>query len=215
MIASKHAIKFQFSCILNVTLNRLKNQHQKMLNKNLVLVFVILTIQSASSAMRKSWKSSANFESKIPKFTPFENSVLDVETEELPITSIKISSKIKAHEKHVANLYNNIKDSQKVSQDFGSFAYHVPETSSEEEELDNELPSKLLNSDDDDEEFNLVSNDDGTEFKVGQLMNVSVNSNEDTVNINLDHKSLKEIFTGNKRGKFLLSILTASGKLIL
>ena len=189
-----------------------------MLNKNLMLVFVILTIQSASSAMRKSWKSSANFESKIPKFTPFANSVIDVETEERPISSTKISAKIKAHEKHVADLYNKIKNSKKVSQDFGSFAYHVPETSSEEEELDNELASKFINhnlSDDNDEEFDLVSNDDGTEFKVGQLMNVSVNSNEDTVTINLDHKSLKEIFTGNKRGKFLINILTASGKLIL
>jgi hypothetical protein len=189
-----------------------------MLNKNLIFVFVILTIQSVSSAMRKSWKSSANFESKIPKFTPFENSVLDVETEEQPITSTKISAKIKAHEQHVADLYNNIKDSQKVSQDFGSFAYHIPETSSEEEALDNEIPSKLLNhnlsdenEDDDDEEFDLVSNDDATEFKVGQLMNVSVNSNEDTVKVKLDHQSLKEIFTGNKRGKFLLNILTTSG----
>lgn len=193
-----------------------------MLSKNLKVIFIMLIIQSANSAMRKSWKSSANFESNIPKFTPFENFVGDAETEEPSVSSTKISAKIKAQEKHVAELYNNIKDSQKVSQDFGSFAYHVPETSSEEEELDNEIPSKLLNhnlsdenDDEDDGEFDLVSNDDATEYKVGQLMNVSVNSNENTVKINLDQQSLKDIFTGNKRGELLYNILIASGKLIL
>lgn len=181
-----------------------------MLNKNLKLIFILLIIQSANSAMRKSWKSSANFESNIPKFTPFENFVADAETEEPSVPSTKISAKIKAHEKHVAELYNNIKDSRKVSEDFGSFAYHVPQSSSEEEELDNEIPSKLLNHnlsdesvDEDDGEFDLVSNDDATEYKIGQLMNVSVNSNEETVEIKLDQQSLKDIFTGNKRGKLL------------
>ena len=191
-----------------------------MLNKNLKVIFVLLLIQSANSAMGKSWKSSANFESNIPKFTPFENSVLDVETEEPSVPSTKISAKLKSQEKHVADLYNSIKDSQKVAEDFGSFAYHVPETSSEEEELDNEIPSKLLNhnlsdENEDDGEFDLVSNDDATEYKLGQLMNVSVNSNEDIVRVNLDRQSLKDIFTGNKRGKFLLSIFILSGKLIL
>ncbi|CAH1719971.1 unnamed protein product [Chironomus riparius] len=177
-----------------------------MFKQNLKAIFVLLIIQNANSAMKKSWKSSANFASNFPKLSPFENSVLDVETEEPPVPSTKISAKLRSQEKHFADLYNSIKDSQRVAQDFGSFAYQVPQTSSEEEELDNKIPSKLLNynlsdenEDDDNEEFDLVRNDETTEYNLGQLMNVSINSNENTVRVKLDQKSLKDIFTGRGR----------------
>lgn len=169
---------------------------EKMLKKILLLVIIV---QNAQSALRKSWKSPANFEADVPKFTPFESVVNEQAEPEAPT---KISSKVKA------SVINT--DSDKVSHDFGSFAYQTPETSSEEKGISNEVPSKLLNTkipeetdeEDEESEFEFFSNDEGSEYKIGKVMNVSVDSNDEIVNVNLDQHSLKDLFTGNKRGNF-------------
>jgi hypothetical protein len=174
-----------------------------MMKNFLVLVLVVFV----DAAMRKSWKSQANFETDHPKFTPFEDvQHYEASTEE---AVTKISAKIKSPEKHIADLFSQI-DSQKITHDFGSFAYQVPDTSSEEEEINNEIPNKLLshkfsyeNEDDEDDEFEFLSNDDATQYKVGNVMNVSVNSDEQIVNVKLDEHSLKEIFTGKSTKKVL------------
>lgn len=209
--------------------------------KKIVSIVIFITLASCvSGAIRKSWKSPANFEEEIPKFTPFDSEEIvaengggsgekfkTTETTTTPspspatLTNQKISSRIKMPEKYVADIYSTLtKDSaNKISNDFGAFNF---ETSPSEEDDDQFIPTnKLANKNDnannidsntsseqektDEEEFDddleIMANDDATQYKVGQLLNVTVDPDENTVNVNVDQQTLKDLFTGrgNKR----------------
>jgi hypothetical protein len=105
--------------------------------QRICVTFVLFVMcQHVSGAMKKSWKSAANFDSDIPKFTPFENSEnlaehnldqVQMKTTQTPSSPSptaetlpgKISSKFKAPSKHVAELYKqHMKNQEK---DFGVF----------------------------------------------------------------------------------------------
>jgi hypothetical protein len=202
-----------------------------MCKKIVSVAFLVICLGSlADCALRKSWKSRANFEADIPKFTPFEGEEIssgggssikktEVITEPTPSAETltnsnnnnKISSRIKMPEKYVADIYSTLtKEATKKSQDFGRFAYQVPEIeSSEEDENDNEIPSSkhLINhsgeeeiddasEDDEEDEVEVYSTSETTHLKVGQLLNVTVDSEDNTVNVNLDQHTLKDIFSG-------------------
>lgn len=160
---------------------------------------MVIFHHDVNCAIRKSWKTAANFDSEIPKFTPFENmeveslkkeaieDVKEIKTTEASTQpspsaeTIKISSKFKMPEK-MAEMF---KDEPK--EDFGKFAY---ENSSEEKEKQEE------NDDDDDSDDGFEISSDNSTIKVGQVLNVTVDSEDNTVNVNLDQTSLKEIFEG-------------------
>ncbi|KAL7023250.1 hypothetical protein ACKWTF_012534 [Chironomus riparius] len=188
-----------------------------------LLIFVFLSILNANCRVQKALKP-ANFEADVPKFTPFEDEEIfgnkgrhlkTTESSTSPSPSAetlpkKISSRIKMPEKYVAEL-SKVKDVRKISNDFGSFDFK----NSDEEPLKEEAQQNLniadeKDSHDDeeeiiDEEIEVTENQNSTLFKVGQLLNVTVDSEDDTVNVNLDHRALQEIFTGRGDKKSGLS----------
>lgn len=224
----------------------------KMIVKICFVSFLLLTVyENVNCAMKKSWKSSANFDTEIPKFTPFENEgslTINKETSLNEIVmkttqtstnlspsaetlSSKISSRIKAPNQ-IADVYSQIyQDMHKTENDFGTFEgnkendeqsseavqdilVHIqPEPENEQiniqqilnelsEEADKEsAASDSSNNEDiaDELEISSVTNDatNTTEFKVGPLMNVTIDSGDSLVNVNLDKNTLKEIFTGS------------------
>lgn len=197
-----------------------------------------------NGAMKKSWKSAANFDSEIPTFTPFNHgddsgSKVEPNLSEVPLkttesslspspsaetlTSSKISSKFKAPSKYVADIYKQQSAQKTVNKDFGAFdgnvmhddtklsEEHKNEIIIEDEHIDfeqiigqlNDEADKAEPSDDntvDELEISTIANDDTntTQYKVGPLMNVTIDSDSDSVNVNLDQKTLKEIFTGSR-----------------
>jgi hypothetical protein len=210
------------------------------------LLFII--DQNVECAMKKSWKSAANFDDKIPKFSPFDNegdlmnkagtksnalrTKISDATSSLPLTetlSTKISSKIKKPSRYVADIYKQFHQDMKHKQshDFGSFNVNmapeksIPEKESIEkviseaadeevniEQILNELSeeadkkSNLTNSNmdiEDDIDISAISNNKAniTQYKVGPLMNVTLDSADEVVSVNLDRNGLKEIFTGS------------------
>lgn len=185
--------------------------------KFLVILFVFH--HGVNCAIRKSWKSSPNFDADVPKFTPFENVDVEVkkvddDVKEIKTTeavthpspsaeTIKISSKFKMPEK-IAEIF---KDEPK--EDFGKFAYETLESSSEEDV--NEIPNDDEKSNDDaeDDDLEISSLDaNSTQFNVGRIVNVTIDSEDNTVNVNLDQNSLKEIFTGKITKLYSLSFLS-------
>ncbi|XP_070500402.1 uncharacterized protein [Chironomus tepperi] len=191
-----------------------------------LLILVFLSILNANCRVQKALKP-ANFDADVPKFTPFEdddifgNKARHLKTTEgstSPSPSAetltkKISSRIKMPEKYVAEL-SKVKDVRHISNDFGSFDFKNTNEEPQKEEAQQNLIADEKDSHDDDEEekideeIEVTENQNSTLFKVGQLLNVTVDSDDDTVNVNLDHRALQEIFTGrgDKKsgiGKFL------------
>lgn len=207
-----------------------------------VTVFLLSSVwQNADGAMKKSWKSAANFDAEIPKFTPFENKEnfgqqnldeVQMKTTKTPSNPSptaetlpgKISSKIKAPSKHVAEMFNKIRQEQQLNanKDFGVFnanlvaqagqaAHEDRFESIAEEHLDieqvvSQLTEEALMIGDtkdnsvDDLEISSIGNNENsntTQYKVGPFMNVTIDSDESLVNVNLDQNTLKEIFTGS------------------
>lgn len=189
-----------------------------MLNLKL-LVLVLVPI--VSCGIHKTFKP-ANFETDVPKFTPFENEEVynsnkgrqlkTTESSTSPSPSAetlvnKISSRIKMPEKYVADL-NKSKDVRKVAKDFGSFNFENAEKELEnevepknDERIDSEA-EKVEEVDVIDEAIEVTENTNSTLFKVGQVFNLTVDSADDSVKVNLDHQALKEIFTGKLRDIF-------------
>lgn len=179
-----------------------------------LLILVFLSILNANCRVQKALKP-ANFEADVPKFTPFEdvdifeNKARNLKTTESSTSpspsaetlTKKISSRIKMPEKYVAEL-SKVKDVRKISNDFGSFDFKKSDEEPQKEETQQILSVDEKDSHDDeeekiDEEIEVTENQNSTLFKVGQLLNVTVDSEDDTVNVNLDHHALQEIFTGN------------------
>lgn len=217
-----------------------------------VTVVLLIFYQDVNGAMKKSWKSAANFDAEIPKFTPFNNegdlsdesnlNEVQLKTTQVPTSpspsaetlTSKIRSKIKAPSKYVADIYNQIRHGPptNANTDFGTFdadmSHHESdqpphqETANDEidiEQVLNQLNQEadkhdlendsIENSVDSDDELEVSSGANSTQFKVGPLMNVTIDSGESVVNVNLDQNTLKEIFTGS-RSHAILSFLTAS-----
>lgn len=216
-----------------------------MFRQMFVTVFLLSSVwQNAEGAMKKSWKSAANFDAEIPKFTPFENKdnfgqqnldEVQMKTTKSPSNPSptaetlpgKISSKIKAPTKHVAEMYNKFRQEQEINanKDFGVFnanlvaqagqaAHEDRFESIAEEHLDieqvvSQLTEEALligdskdNSVESDDDLEItpignIENTNVTQYKVGPLMNVTIDSDESLVNVNLDQNTLKEIFTGS------------------
>lgn len=229
-----------------------------MLEKICITTFVLLfAYQNASCAMKKSWKSAANFDDEIPRFTPFKTQAdmlnklrtnineiqVDAAATPTPSTTLapaepssgKISSKIKMPIKYVAEIYSLFKRENKNSaeNDFGSFDHaaeaDTPTTEKSEsgvefttkqfdietiinelsdEEADDSSSNKIRRSDDgieiesfDDEMTNT------TQYKVGSLMNLTIDSDDSTVKVNLDQTTLKEIITGSSSKNYSNSLM--------
>lgn len=205
-------------------------------------ILLLISYQSVNCATKKSWKSAANFDAEVPKFTPFDDeqelshgadaSLNEVEVkapQPIPsptaesLTASKISSKIKAPSKHIANIYSQLhKESQKQpSKDFGTFDANVAEKQPPKEpehDADNQLGIEQVlnqltyesdkleahndstdNNVEEDLKITTIDNVDTntTQYKVGPLMNVTIDSEDSLVNVNLDQNTLKEIFTGS------------------
>lgn len=230
-----------------------------MFQKVCIAAFVLIALQNADCAMKKSWKSAANFDDEIPKFTPFDHRVELAKTSEIDLNEVsiqtkiqtskseptantlssKISSKIKAPPKYVADMYKQLnKEEKKNKNDFGSFDADIqgdapaPEPAkpivseatsetSQPEEAKEELEIKQIlsalsdivdreNSPSSSNDNKIVANEEGldistndseetnsTQYKVGPLMNVTIDSEDSVVKVNLDQAELKEIFTGS------------------
>jgi hypothetical protein len=202
-----------------------------------ICVTAIMLAVVCDAAMKKSWKSAANFDDEIPKFTPFENSEnletqkldeVQMKTTKTPTSSPslsetmpgKMSSKIRAPSKHVAEMFNQFQQEVKKNsnQDFGAFNANLAaqaaqedrfETIADEEQLDIEQVLSQLTDDakvsddstdnsEDELEITPIGNYSNTaKYKVGPLMNVTIDSEDSLVNVNLDQNTLKEIFTGS------------------
>ena len=214
----------------------------------------LIVSDTVNCAMRKSWKSAVNFDTEIPKFTPFDTEdsltihketvhneivIKTTPTSTSPSPSAetlisRISSKIKAPSNQIAEIYNQFYQDmhKKPSGDFGTFEDNkeadMPTTEATVEESTQKIQDEpenepiniqqILNElseeadkesaasdspDNDDSvdelEISSVSNDskNTTQFKVGQLMNVTIDSDDSMVNVNLNQNTLKEIFTGS------------------
>lgn len=219
-------------------------------------IFVLFVFhQYVDCAMKKSWKSAANFDDEIPKFTPFDHQVDLMKTSEVDLNEVsvetspavsnsaqaantlssKISSKIKAPPKYVADMYKQLnKEVKKNTKDFGVFDANIqgdesaaaalvaeptseppqPDSSKEQHEIEEILSalSEIVDkesspvesksepeAENDGIEITSDKNEESnsTRYKVGPLMNVTIDSEDSVVNVNLDQAELKEIFTGN------------------
>lgn len=187
-----------------------------------IIAILVIFHHGVSCAMRKSWKSAANFDDEVPKFTPFENvggEVKDVkegrdikttETVTQPSPSaetLKISSKFKMPGK-VAKIYK-----EEPKEGFGKFAYEVPEESAEEKSSDDEKDENDFNNEEvlknleikhdeeeDEEGYEITSfdaNDNSSHYNIAKFVNVTIDEEDRSVNVNLDQNTLKEIFSGS------------------
>ena len=216
-----------------------------MFNNILLTAIVCLFVwQNVDGAMKKSWKSAANFDTDIPKFTPFEHGDVLLNNAETDLNEIKlkttatpssprptaetlvnkISSKFRAPSKYVADIYKQFhEEREKNVNDFGSFNKNSEEATTlktqeeqkhEEIDLDTILGQLVdeadtvsdLSSDnnnsvevEDNLDISPIVNDQTnmTKYKVGPLMNVTIDAEDSFVNVNLDQNTLKEIFTGS------------------
>lgn len=221
-----------------------------MSSKIFFATFLLLTVyhQSVDCAMKKSWKSAANFETDVPKFTPFETedspaSIADAHLNEVPVKTTetpmsplpsaeslisKISSKIRIPPKHIAEIYNQLhQDMQNDAIESGSVEasaerfeapeedvkpiklepenepYNIQQILNElSEEADkgssNEAINSILETDVELDISSIASDVNKTQYKVGPLMNLTIDSEDNLVNVNLDQNTLKEIFTGSR-----------------
>lgn len=200
---------------------------------------ILLTVVSLQvhGAMKKSWKSAANFDTEIPKFTPFESNenLANKKLDEVQMRTTlnppsaetlpgKMSSKIKAPTKYVADIYKNLhmEIKKNSNQDFGAFNANLAAQAAHEDRFETIVNEQLdieqvLNQLTDKAEFASDTSDNGvetedeleitpiansgnsntTQYKVGPLMNVTIDSEDSVVNVNLDQNTLKEIFTGS------------------
>lgn len=216
-------------------------------------VLCLIVAHDVSGAMKKSWKTAANFDSGIPTFTPFHPGADFMKNDESSLNEIqvkttlsplsppptaetlisKISSKIKAPSKHVPDIYKQHHQElrKNPNKDFGAF----DKSSMEENEivieddhidieqiigqLNDEADKHQIASDNiveiDELEISSITDDDtnATQYKVGSLMNVTIDSEDSLVNVNLDKNTLKEIFTGS-RSQAISSILNSRRKVI-
>lgn len=178
-----------------------------------IIAMIVIFHHGVSCAMRKSWKSSVNFDADIPKFTPFEDMKSevkegrDIKTTEVvthpspSAETLKISSKFKMPEK-IGKLFK-----EEPKDGFGKFDYEVLEESSEEKSNDfnnDEILKKLEvnheDIDDDDDSYEISSydaKDNATHYNIGRFANVTVDEEDSSVNVNLDQNTLKEIFSGD------------------
>lgn len=183
-----------------------------------LLVLVFLSILNANCRVQKALKP-ANFEADVPKFTPFEDEEIfgnkgrhlkTTERATSPSPSAetltkKISSRIKMPEKYVAEL-SKVKDVKKISDDFGSFdfkkSYEEPPKEEAQQILydDDEKDSHDNEEKQINEELILTQKQKEYLIQIGQLLNVTVDSEDDTVKLNFDQRAVQAIFTGNYRG---------------
>lgn len=230
-----------------------------MFSKIFFVTFLLLIVyQDVNCAMKKSWKSAANFDADIPKFTPFDdndslvsssddNHRIQEKTTETPTSPIpsaeslisKLSSKIRTPPKHIVEIYSQLhqemlndginyeslkanteKDgslettAQPLEIEPESEQYNIQQILNElSEEADKSSNSSnamnsLLESD---VELDIVpianENINTTQYKVGPLMNLTIDSEDNLVNVNLDQNTLKEIFTGSRSESILNSQL--------
>lgn len=199
-----------------------------MFKKLFLALSIILINRHVNCAMKKSWKSAANFDSDIPQFISFDdgkrNDVADLnDVEEVTIVvpsspspsaetlTGKISSKFKAPLNYADKIRNQFhKESKKSSKkDFGSFDVEeiqpVGQTPVNIDEFEQDLNELSEDADRDEQvndgrlEIESYSTDDTntTQYKVGPLMNLTIDSDESIVNLNLNQNTLKEIFTGS------------------
>lgn len=213
----------------------------------IVVVLCFINCLQVQCAMKKSWKSTANFDAEIPNFAPFmvENTFKeknDVKLAKVDITneiieaaaltapmptvntlveteSAPYRSKIKANSKYVADIYSKYQqDVQKHTNDFGNFAGQkivkkptkvIAELHEEPEETVDVVgqvleelveAENIIESDSNKESFNNSTdnlNSTIKEYNMGPLMNLTIDSADNLVNVNFDQNTLKEIITGN------------------
>lgn len=229
-------------------------------------LIILFAHQKVNCAMKKSWKSAANFDSDVPKFTPFlaegtfvskaETDLLETKTEASQTTETqtspspssetlinRLSSKIRAPSKHIANVYSLItKDANKKENSFDfpdgqpeipqkiySEAQHEADRNqidisqilhdlTEEADKENENHDSSSNDVDPEDDIEVHENEstNSTQYKVGSLMNVTVVngvSDDSLVNVNLDKNTLKQIFTGSC-SRSICETFTADDKLM-
>lgn len=111
-------------------------------------LIAMIGVQNVKCAMKKSWKSAANFDAEIPVFTPFEKEAemmmntdekifneIAIETTQTPTSPSpsaetlvgKISSKIRAPSNIVAAVYQKLHHDNKINEirDFGKFEANI------------------------------------------------------------------------------------------
>ena len=213
------------------------------LDKLVVLLCFINCLQ-VQCAMKKSWKSTANFDADIPKFTPFmgenvlkekdvvklskvdiANEIIEAAAFTAPLPTVNTlvqteaapyRSKIKANSKYVADIYSKYQqDMQKHTNDFGKFNTQeivkkptkvIAEIHEESEDVVGQVIEQLaeaeniIESDNNKESLNNSTDDSNStikEYNIGPLMNLTIDSADNLVNVNFDQNTLKEIITGN------------------
>lgn len=212
----------------------------------LVVVLCFINCLQVQCAMKKSWKTTANFEADVPKFTPFMvenalkvkevvklakvdtvNEVIEAAALTAPLPTVNTlvntesapyRSKIKANSKYVADIYSKYQqDTHKMTNDFGNFAaqkvekkptkviaeiHEEPEKTQDvvEQVLEDLVAAEnIIDSDSYKESFNNSTNDSNStikEYDMGPLMNLTIDSADNLVNVNFDQNTLKEIITG-------------------
>lgn len=218
--------------------------------EKLVVLLCFINCLQVQCAMKKSWKSTANFDADIPKFTPFiaenafkekdgvkfakvdiANEIIEAAalTAPLPMVNTLVEteaapyrSKIKANSKYVSDIYSKYQqDMHKNTHDFGKFAAEkivktptkvidtiithekpkVPEDFVDEVIEQLSEAENIIEYDSSKESFNNSMTDDSNstikEYNIGPLMNLTIDSADNLVNVNFDQNTLKEIITGN------------------
>lgn len=210
------------------------------------LLIVLVVARSGDAATKKSWKSSPNFDTDIPSFTPFKREALmkreseEVQPETPRTTSSpspsaptltksgKIRSKIRVpvhpdlkqqephnneikdfgkfdnNEVHDAETYEK-KAVQEVEAEIANDTINIEQILGQlNDEADKASATTTSNSVDpeDDLEISSTTNEktNVTQYKLGQLMNVTLSNDDNLVKVNLDQTELKQIFTGSSIG---------------
>lgn len=213
----------------------------------LVVVLCFINCLQVQCAMKKSWKSTANFDADIPKITPFmvenafkekdgvklakvdiANEIIEAAALTAPMPTVNTlvetepapyRSKIKANSKYVADIYSKYQqDVKKHSNDFGNFAAQkvvrkptkvITKINEEPEETQDVVEQVLedlveaeniIDAESYKESFNNSTDDSNStikEYNMGPLMNLTIDSADNLVNVNFDQNTLKEIITGN------------------
>lgn len=182
--------------------------------------------------MKKSWKSAANFDADIPKFTPFgtEGSLISkgetnlnevkmetTRTTEKPTSPSpsaetlinKLSSKIKAPSKHIAVVYNLLTKEANKKQDFGSFDANI------NEDLEPEIPQKSYSeaqheADRNQIDISQILNDLTEEADKESLAHDSIKNDFDTENVIEVHENESTNSTQYKLGS-LMNVTVVDG----
>lgn len=181
-----------------------------MFKKITYIVAFVVFLTNVNCAIRKSWQSSKVFDAESAnKIKPFGENVEESRNAESDGISMvkttfsstspspsaetlvnKISSKFKMPEKYIHEI-------QKKN-DFGSFdnykTINSPNAIHNDETKENiSAPEEYI----DNLEIAIEENDEKkSEYKIEQLVKINVDSENSTLNLNLDRDTLKDIFTG-------------------